>query len=52
MLQAAGWGVAMANADPLVRHHADQLAPSNADDGVAHILETLLTSDRFNRAQR
>jgi Cof subfamily protein (haloacid dehalogenase superfamily) len=44
MLQWAGHGVAMANADQLVLDHADEIAPSNADDGVAVILERFLAS--------
>jgi Cof subfamily protein (haloacid dehalogenase superfamily) len=42
MLQWAGHGVAMANADERVRAHADEIAPSNVDDGVAAVLERLL----------
>lgn len=42
MLQWAGHGVAMANAEPRVLDHADEVAPSNADDGVAVVLERLL----------
>ena len=39
MLQAAGVGVAMANAAPEVLAVADVVAPSNQEDGVARILE-------------
>ena len=39
MLQKAGIGVAMANADPDVLPCADLVAPSNREDGVAQILE-------------
>lgn len=42
MLEAAGRGVAMANAEEPVKRTADDIAPSNADDGVAAYLETLL----------
>jgi 5-amino-6-(5-phospho-D-ribitylamino)uracil phosphatase len=34
MIQSAGIGVAMDNADPLVKAHADWIAPSNNDHGV------------------
>jgi hydroxymethylpyrimidine pyrophosphatase-like HAD family hydrolase len=44
MLRWAGHGVAMANADQLVLDHADEIAPSNADDGVAVVLERFLTT--------
>lgn len=39
MIQKAGVGVAMANADPQVLQCADLVAPSNREDGVAQILE-------------
>lgn len=39
MIQKAGVGVAMANADPQVLQYADLVAPSNREDGVAQILE-------------
>lgn len=39
MLQRAGVGVAMANADPQTLQCADLIAPSNREDGVAQILE-------------
>ena len=38
MLQAAGVGVAMANAAPETRQAADLIAPSNQEDGVAQVL--------------
>lgn len=44
MLLWAGHGVAMANADHLVKDAADEIASaSNVDDGVAEIVERLLT---------
>jgi Cof subfamily protein (haloacid dehalogenase superfamily) len=43
MLQWAGHGVAMGNADDVTKALADEVAPSNADDGVAVVLERLLT---------
>lgn len=42
MLEWAGHGVAMANAHADVRAAADEIAPSNDDDGVAAIIERLL----------
>jgi len=42
MIQWAGLGVAMANADPEVQALADEVAPANTDDGVAWVIERLL----------
>ncbi len=42
MLQWAGWGVAVANADPETLACADEVAPAQADDGVAVVVERLL----------
>ena len=42
MVEAAGLGVAMANAEPEVKRVAKLLAPSNDEDGVAAIVETLV----------
>jgi hydroxymethylpyrimidine pyrophosphatase-like HAD family hydrolase len=39
MLAWAGHGVAMANGHPDAHAVADEIAPSNDDDGVAHVLE-------------
>lgn len=41
MLGWVGTSYAMANAHRLVRDHADQVAPSNEEDGVAAVLEKL-----------
>ena len=41
MVEAAGLGVAMANAVDEVKRAATRLAPSNDDDGVAVVVETL-----------
>lgn len=41
MIQAAGIGVAMANAHPLVRAAADRVTLSNDEDGVAQALAAL-----------
>lgn len=42
LLQAAGTGVAMANADEEVRAVADLVAPANSEDGIAQILDQVL----------
>ncbi|MCH4160172.1 MAG: HAD family hydrolase [Bifidobacterium sp.] len=42
MLQAAGIGVAVSNAIPEVLRAADQICPSNNDDGVAEWIDTAL----------
>ncbi len=44
MLEWAGRGIAMENADERVRAIADEIAPHHADDGVAQILETLVVT--------
>jgi Cof subfamily protein (haloacid dehalogenase superfamily) len=42
MLQTAGLGVAMENADEIVQQNADQITKSNDDDGVAVKIEEIL----------
>ena len=42
MLRWAGHGVAMADAEPLVKDAADETTTSNDDDGVARVIERLL----------
>lgn len=39
MMNLSGTGVAVANANPAVLHIADEVCPSNNDDGVAQWLE-------------
>lgn len=39
MIQYAGLGVAMSNAQEIVKEKADQITKSNEEDGVAHIIE-------------
>lgn len=39
MIRYAGLGVAMANAQPIVREAADYITLSNDEDGVAHVIE-------------
>jgi hydroxymethylpyrimidine pyrophosphatase-like HAD family hydrolase len=43
MLRWAGHGVAMAGADDVVRDAADEVAVSNDDDGVARVIERMLS---------
>jgi Cof subfamily protein (haloacid dehalogenase superfamily) len=43
MLEWAGVGWAVANGHERVRRAADRLCPANDDDGVAHVLEAILT---------
>ena len=43
MLAWAGHGVAMGNADAVTQGFANEVAPSNAHDGVAQVLERLLS---------
>ena len=38
LIQAAGLGVAMANAEPIVKEHADWITLSNEEDGVAEAI--------------
>jgi hydroxymethylpyrimidine pyrophosphatase-like HAD family hydrolase len=42
MFAVAGHRVAVANAHPTVRDSADEVTASNADDGVAVVIERLL----------
>ena len=42
MLEAVGWGVAVANAHPQTLETADEITASNLDDGVAKVLEQIL----------
>lgn len=42
MLEAAGWSVAMGNADEALKRSADDIALPNTEDGVAAYLERLL----------
>lgn len=42
MIQYAGLGVAMSNAQPIVRENADYITLSNDEDGVAHVVEKFL----------
>lgn len=42
MIRYAGLGVAMANAQPVVREAADFITLSNDEDGVAHVIERFM----------
>ena len=42
MIQYAGLGVAMANAQPVVRENADYITLSNDEDGVATVVEKFI----------
>ena len=42
MIEYAGLGVAMQNAQPLVREKADYITLSNDEDGVLHVIEQFL----------
>ena len=42
MIQYAGLGVAMANAQPVVRENADYITLSNDEDGVAAVVEKFI----------
>lgn len=44
MLQAAGLGIAVANADEMVRNSADVIVASNNNDGVAEAIERFVLS--------
>lgn len=42
MIEAAGLGVAMANAQSVVLNQADYITKSNDEDGVLHVIETYM----------
>jgi Cof subfamily protein (haloacid dehalogenase superfamily) len=44
MLRVAGLGVAVANAEPEILAVADKIVPSNDEDGIAALVDELLTS--------
>jgi HAD superfamily hydrolase (TIGR01484 family) len=43
LIRWAGLGVAVGNAHPMLKQVADEIAPSNDDDGVAQVIERILT---------
>ena len=47
MLQSAGMGIAMGNASSAVKEAARYVGPTNVDDGVAQVLETLVVWKRI-----
>ena len=44
MIKYAGLGVAMSNAQEIVKENADKVTKSNEEDGVAYIIEEYLTA--------
>ena len=42
MIRAAGWGVAMGNAQPAVKAAADQVVSSHDEDGLVEVVQWLL----------
>lgn len=44
MIEYAGLGVAMGNANNEIKNHANYIAPSNMEDGVAHVIEKFILS--------
>ena len=42
MIQFAGLGVAMANAQPMVLERADYITKSNDEDGVLHVINKFM----------
>ena len=49
MIEAAGTGVAVANACPEALAAADIVAPSNLEDGVAQVIENFLAEGKIGR---
>ena len=44
MIEYAGLGVAMGNADEVTKSRADIVCPTNDEDGVAVVIETYILS--------
>ncbi len=44
MIEYAGLGVAMANAQPIVKETADFITKSNDEDGILHVINTFMRS--------
>ena len=42
MIEYAGLGVAMENAQPIVKESADFITKSNDEDGILHVINTFL----------
>lgn len=42
MIEYAGLGVAMENAQPLVKESADYITKSNDEDGVLHVINEFM----------
>ena len=45
MIEYAGLGVAMGNADERVMPYADYIAPTNDEDGIAHVVEKFILNE-------
>ena len=45
MIKFAGLGVAMANAQDVVKENADYITLSNEEDGVAHVVRKFILCD-------
>ncbi len=50
MLQFAGVGVAMGNADEVLRRHADYVTRTNDEEGVRDVIERFILHDKPERA--
>ena len=42
MIQYAGLGVAMENAQPAIKEAADYITKSNNEDGIAHVIDKFI----------
>ena len=49
MIKYAGLGVAMSNAQEVVRENADFITLSNEEDGVAHVVEKFILSENTDK---
>lgn len=49
MIKAAGFGVAMANAQPPVKEAADYITLSNEEDGVAHVIHKFMLGNEITQ---
>lgn len=49
MIKYAGLGVAMSNAQEVVKENADFITLSNEEDGVAHVVEKFILSENTNK---
>jgi len=49
MIKYAGLGVAMSNAQEVVKENADFITLSNEEDGVAHVVEKFILSENTDK---